>query len=316
VAVPDGAEAVRAAYGGELRQSHEHRFTVLTGLGEFEVTFDSSLLSDKRYAQVLDRLGLPIGESVKDAVEGVLRRIGEQFLPLEVSTPPIPVTRLGEVDRLERALRDRHAEGTRAGLLYAFALHFNPEAPDSGDAAGIARTLRAFLLLYLWLFKRAEVDWTRRLLPFIDPFPEAYARLVIDPDYAPDMASLIDDYVRHTPTRNRPLDLLPILAWNDRDLMSRPELNGQKVSPRPTYHYRLPNSLIDDPHWSVAQEWGQWVLVERLAADADRLRGLARAYLHWDGSLLDYLSDRWVRYLDEEWVPLIRERPDPIVRFA
>src|SRR5687768_8883763 len=69
VSLPDAAEAVRAAYGGELRQDHEHRFTVVTGLGEFEVTFDSTLLSDKRYAQLLDRLGLPIGEGVKEAVE-------------------------------------------------------------------------------------------------------------------------------------------------------------------------------------------------------------------------------------------------------
>lgn len=306
ISLPDAAEAIRAAYDGELRQDHEHRFTVVTALGEFEVTFDSTLLSDKKYEQVLERLGMPVTDGVKGAVEGALRRIGETFLPLEVGTPPIPVTQLDELNKLERALRDRHAEGTRAGLLYAFALHLNPEAHDAHAGAEVAATLRAFLLLYEWLFRRADVDRLRRMLPFINPFPEAFARRVIDPDYVPDMPTLIDDYVRANPTRNRPLDLLPLLAFNDPDLMARPELAGQKVSPRPTYHYRLPNSLIDDPRWSIAQEWEQWVLIERLAADPDLLRGLARSYLDWDNTLLGYLTDRWVHFLDEEWVPRLR----------
>lgn len=306
VSLPDAAEAIRAAYGGELRQDHEHRFTVLTHLGEFEVTFDSSLLSDKKYEQVLERLGVPVTDGVKDAVEGALRRIGGTFLPLEVGTPPIPVDHLDELNKLEQALRDRHAEGTRSGLLYAFALHLNPEAHDPHDGAEVAAHLRAFLLLYEWLFRRADVDTLRRILPFINPFPEAYTRQVIDPDYAPDMPTLTTDYLRANPTRNRPLDLLPLLAFNDRDLMARPEMAGQKVSPRPTYHYRLPNSLIDDPKWSIAQEWNRWVLVERLATDRELLRGLARAYLDWDNTLLGYLTDRWVHYLADEWVPRIR----------
>jgi len=316
VSLSDAAEAVRAAYDGELRQDHEHRYTVATPLGEFEVTFDSALLSEKKYEQVLDRLGLSAADGVKEAVEGALRRIGESMLPLEVSTPPIPVTQLHEVSRLEQALRDRRAEGTRAGLLYAFALHFNPEAADPHDAIGIADTLRACLLLYDWLFRRADVDTLRRILPFINPFPDGYARHVIDPDYAPDMGTLIDDYVRANPTRNRPLDLLPILAFNDPDLMRRPALAGQKVTPRPTYHYRLPNSLIDDPRWSVAQEWSQWVLVERLAGDADLLRGLARAYLDWDNTILGYLTDRWVQYLDAEWLPRIRGEAEAVRQSA
>jgi len=309
VSLPDAAEAVRAAFDGSLRQDHEHRFTVATDLGEFEVTFDSSLLSDKKYEHLLDRLGLGDSAGVKDAVEGALRRIGGTFLPLEVGTPPIPVTRLCELNKLEAALRDRHAEGTRAGLLYAFALHFNPEAVDPHDPAAIAATLRAFLLLYEWLFRRADVDTLRRILPFINPFPEAYARQVIDPDYSPDLTTLVDDYVTANPTRNRPLDLLPILGFNAPGLTDRPELAGQKVTPRPTYHYRLPNSLIDDPNWSIAQEWERWVLVERLAGDPESLRGLARAYLGWDNTLVGYLTDRWVHYLDEEWVPKLRGEP-------
>jgi len=314
MALPEAAEAVREAFGGELRQVHEHRYLLdAPGLGEFEVTFDSSLLSDKRYEEVLAGMGIPLPGGVKGLVESVLRTVGDAILPLEVSTPPIPADRLAAVAKLEAALRRRRAEGTRASLLYAFALHFNVEAVDASDPACVLGTLRAFLLLYDWLYRHGRIDATRRLLPYIDSFPRAYARLVIDPSYSPDVPTLIADYVVHNPTRNRPLDLLPLFATNDPDLPKRPPLEGVKVKPRPAYHYRLPNSMIDEPNWSIAKEWRRWVLIERLASDAELTAGLSRAYLEWDGGVLDYLSDRWVRQLEEEWVPrLASERAEAV----
>ena len=129
---------------------------------------------------------------------------------------------------------------------------------------------------------------------------------MIDPDYDPDIARFAADYVAHNPTRNRPLDLLPLLAFNDPTFLRRPEVAGQKVSPRPTYHYRLPNSLIDDPHWSVAAEWNRWVLVERLAADPGLAARLARDYLGWDNTVMGYLADRWFHHVDADWVPALR----------
>jgi hypothetical protein len=304
MSLPQAAEAVRESFGGLLRQEHEYRYTLAgTEFGDFDVTFDASLLREKRYEEALGRLGVPMPDGVKGFVESVLRTVGGAFLPLEISTPPIPADRLGEVAKLEEALRRRRAEGTRASLLYAFALHFNVEAVDASDPAGLLATLRAFLLLYDWLFRRGHIDVTRRLSPYINPFPSDYARLVIDPTYAPDVATLIADYVRHNPTRNRPLDMLPVFAVNDPGLPGRPPLEGVKVKPRPAYHYRLPNSMIDEPDWSIGQEWRRWVLIERLANDAELTAGLSRAYLDWDGGVLDYLSDAWVRRLDEEWVP-------------
>jgi hypothetical protein len=304
VSLPEAAEAVRAAFDGQIRQDHDHHFTIATSLGDFTVTFDSSLLSERKLEQHIDRIGL--GDGVKEAVEGVLRRIGDNILPLEVTTPPIPVTRLDEINRLEQALRQQRAEGTRSGVFYAFALQFNPEAADPRNPAEIVYTLRSFLLLYHWLFREADVDRLRRLLPFINPFPEEYARLVVDLAYSPALAELIDDYVRFSPTRNRLLDLLPILAFNDAGLLDRPELAGQKVGPRPTYHYRLPNSLIDDPTWSIAQEWEQWVLIERLAGNRELMERWGQVYLDWQGGLLEYLEDRWVQMVQSEWVPVLR----------
>src|SRR4051794_8452651 len=81
--LPEAAEAVREAYGGELRQDHEHRYALVAPeLGEFEITFDSSLLSDKRYEEVLGGLGIPLSDGVKGVVESVLRTVGGTFLPL------------------------------------------------------------------------------------------------------------------------------------------------------------------------------------------------------------------------------------------
>jgi len=298
------ADAVRAAFGGEARRDHEHRFTVATDLGEFDVTYDTHLLSNQPAGGSAE--ASPLVKGVKGAVDWVVRQLGGSVLPLEVSTPPIPADRLGELNRLEAELRARHAEGTRSSPLNAFALHFNPEAADPRDPACVVRTLRAFLLLYQWLFRAENIDLTRRLMPFINPFPEEYARLVIDPSYAPDVARLADDYVAHNPTRNRPLDLLPILAFNVPGLLDRPELDGQKVRARPTFHYRLPNSGIDEPGWSIADEWGRWVLVERLAADTELSERFAREYLGWESTLIGYLGDRWVKHVAEEWVPLLQ----------
>lgn len=304
MSLPQAAEAVREAFGGQLRQEHEYRFTLTqTEFGDFDVTFDSSLLREKSYEETLGGLGVPMTDGVKGFVESVLRTVGAAFLPLEVSTPPIPADRLGEVARLEAALRRRRAEGTRAGLLYTFALHFNVEAVDAHDPACLLSTLRAFLLLNEWLFRQGQIDMVRRMSPYINPFPREYARMVIDPAYAPDVATLIADYVHHNPTRNRPLDMLPVFAVNDPDLTKRPSLEGVKVKPRPAFHYRLPNSMIDEPGWSIAGEWRRWLLIERLASDAELTAGLSRAYLDYDGGVLDYLSDGWVRHLDEEWVP-------------
>src|SRR3954463_16744587 len=103
------------------------------------------------------------------------------------------------------------------------------------------------------------------------------------------MARFTDDYLTHNPTRNRPLDMLPLLAFNVPGLMERPGLAGQKVRPRPTFHYRLPDSSIDEDGWSIAEEWGRWVLVERLADDPTLAARFAREYLNWDDSVLGYL---------------------------
>ena len=136
-------------------------------------------------------------------------------VPYEIVTPPVPITELAPLDELRRLLFQNEAEGTRVLPWYAFGMHINPEIP-SDDPGELRDFLRAFLLLYPSLKRRVKVDLARSISPYINPFPDAYARLILQPDYPADAGRLIDDYLAHNPTRNRPLDMLPVLCHLDR----------------------------------------------------------------------------------------------------
>ncbi|WP_238578863.1 amidoligase family protein [Inquilinus limosus] len=97
------------------------------------------------------------------------------------------------------------------------------------------------------------------------------------PGYRPDRAGLIDDYLAANPTRDRGLDLLPLLLSLDPERV-RARLPYEKIAPRPVFHYRLPQAHPGEPGWSIAQDWNCWVEVERLAADGDRLAAAAEAW--------------------------------------
>ena len=85
----------------------------------------------------------------------------------------------------------------------------------------------------------------------------------------PDLDRFITDYLEHNPTRNRSLDLLPVLAQHDlarvKGAVEEPDL----VSARPAFHYRLPNSMLDNRDWSLAVEWNRWVTIEQVAMSPD-----------------------------------------------
>ena len=81
-------------------------------------------------------------------------------------------------------------------------------------------------------------DSTRAPLGFADPFPIEYARLLAAPDYWPDIPSLIDDYLAFNPTRNRDLDMLPLLLHFDEARSAR--------------HCRARRSTADPPSITVS----------------------------------------------------------------
>ena len=67
------------------------------------------------------------------------------------------------------------------------------------------------------LWRAIDPDMTRRLLSFAEPFPDEYVRLIADDNYWPDLSALIDDYLKWNPSRDRDLDMLPLLAFVDEE---------------------------------------------------------------------------------------------------
>jgi hypothetical protein len=290
---------IRHVFGGRhfAPQASVQRVTG-TRFGTFKLEIDSSVIKDRKYEQPLRALGLD-PESLGGA-SYVERAVAKLFavagVPFEIVTPPIPITDLAPLDELRRHLCTNEAEGTRAMPWYAFGMHINPEIP-SNDPGQLRDTLRAFLLLYPWLRERVRVDLARSISPYINAFPDDYARLVLRPDYPADADRLIDDYLAHNPTRNRPLDMLPVLCHLDEQRVMHEEKHLVKA--RPAFHYRLPNCLVDEPEWTLAREWNTWVAVERLANDPDKLGQMSRDYLEADRRSLKPFLDRWPQALKQ-----------------
>jgi hypothetical protein len=211
----------------------------------------------------------------------------------------MPLTELHKIEWLRQALFENNAKGTKASIFYAFAMHINPELPAK-NVETLLNYTRAFLLLYPWLFQVSDIHIARKVSTFINPFPAAYVVFVLQQEYKPDLDTFIDDYHSFNPDRNRPLDLYPVLAWLNADKVAQLQDVG-KVSARPTFHYRLPNSLIDDPSWSIATEWNHWIEVEKLASDPEALEELSKEYLRITEMNLGNFENIWISKM-EEWI--------------
>ena len=275
--VRDAAVAVRDRFGGVLRLDGAHNAVVeRTAFGDFAVEIDLSVAHR--------RAKTGTGEALREAVVG----LSSAVIPCEIVCPPMAWSRGHLLDSLVSDLRALGAEGTREGLFYAFGAQLNPE-PPSLDVDDLLRTLRAFVLLRDWLRAEIDVDVARRLWFFESPYPDGYCALILDPDYAPDLPGFIDDYIEANPSRDRELDLLPMLRFLDEARVIR-ALPHEKINARPTWHYRLPNSEVERPDWCIGVEWDRWVRVERLAADRTLL---AQAASEWLGNYDSLVSRDW-----------------------
>lgn len=287
---------VQSVFGGRIEGEGPFlRHVRDTELGDFTVEIDTALLKDRSYLGVLERLGIDTDEATWRApLEDLLERLAGTVVPHEVASGPIPLTQAHEMERLRAALHVAQARGTRSALRFAFGLHLNPEVPAL-TADSLTRHLRAFLLLRDTLRESGAIDLTRRLSPFIRDFPEDYARRVIDPDYRPDLATLARDYAAANPTRNRALDMLPVLAEAADDALPDAVREDPLLKPRPTFHYRLPNCAIDEPDWTLGREWAGWLAVERLAAEPERMARIAAEYLGHRRQALTGPDEDWAR---------------------
>lgn len=271
------AERVRDAVGGEVTEKSPFEFEVAGGrLGTFTVEVDARFLKNRQYLRLLETMGVDVRDTgLQQPLEDWLGKVSAAIVPQELVTPPLTLSDLPIVDELREALRIMGARGTRDSMVYAFGVHFNPEI-WSREVRVVRDVLQSFLLLYDGLV--ASMDLARRIGPFVSDFPEAYRKLVLDPTYDPDLERFVRDYVQHNPTRNRSLDLLPLLTELHPDgpweRLEEPEL----VQARPAFHYRLPDSRIDDPGWSIAEVWAPWVRIETWAARRAELETLIEAY--------------------------------------
>jgi hypothetical protein len=281
---------------GSIEQINPYHYKVLnTAFGDFSLVLDFQFLISQGLEKWLHDVGLDevIDTEIALALEEFVATLSETIVPYEIATPPLALDKLDTMEELKESLRNHGALGTTANPFYAFGFHINPQV-HSFDVAEIVDTLRAFFLLYDYLVELLQPDIKRRITPYIDPYEDEYIAKVLEPSYKPNIDSFIKEYLIFNPTRNRALDLLPLLAFIDAKQVFT-ALPDEKISARPTYHYRLPNSKVDESQWHTYDAWNSWVMVEELAHDKEALKELSREYLKFmDEPLAFLLKDGWI----------------------
>lgn len=279
IEIEEVAQIVQSLYGGEINKEHRYHFEISDSeLGDFRIELDARILREMADRDIFGKWGMDLDEeSIRKSFEDAVDKLAKTVVPLEVVMPPIPISELHRLEDLRKRLQENKAEGTHTSFVYAFGMHINIESPDLKTET-LLNYLRSFLILYPWLLEELKIDFSRRITPFVDPFPQKYVINILEPSYAPDQEQLISDYMEFNPTRNRPLDMMPIFAWVNKELIY-PVMEDKKNVPRPTFHYRLPNSRIDDPVWRFEDEWNLWLEIEKLAGDNEMLHKLSRLYV-------------------------------------
>ncbi|EED32170.1 hypothetical protein NOR53_3233 [gamma proteobacterium NOR5-3] len=257
------------------------------GLGTFKVEVDWAFLKkiSREYA----------GEDDPQWLDS-LSRLASSLVPIELVCPPIPLHKLGVLNSISDGLRAAGAVGTEESLIAAYGVHVNTEIPAL-DADTIGRYLRAFCLLQWWLVDAHDVDAARKISPYIDLYPQAYVETVLARD-SMRIDQIFDDYLEHNPTRNRALDLLPLLAQIDAKRVFD-TVNDDRVNARPAFHYRMPNCHIERDDWGLTNAWTLWCVVEQLAEQEDNMQALAEQFLDSRRLLLSVDRTQWVKTLDQ-----------------
>lgn len=264
----DSAHLLANALQGTARQTDQHDWLVENSeLGDIEVYVDAAWRKSEHRA--LREVGL---------------RLGRDLIPVELVTKPLDRAGLARLSAACDVLRDAGAEGSGKGLFYGFGVHLNVEIP-SEDARGITRPLLAYALIEDWLRQAHPIALSRRVLPFTAPYPTRAVKALAKagPDATPAEAMRV--YLARTADRNHGLDMLPLFAHLDEKAVARATGQEKALKARPAFHFRLPDCRIDEPGWSLADEWDRWVLVEQVAADAALLERLAGGWLDEHGAI-------------------------------
>lgn len=296
-----GAHEVQRLLGGSIVQEDRHRFHVRgTSLGDFVCELDTQFAHAPKDADPAKEQQARVDYSLFEQVRSSLREfygdISSVIVPCEIVAPPIPLEDLTKLELLVEVLERAGAVGTRASPLFAFGAQLNIEIAEGGND-WIVYMLKSYLLMSDWLRAVTRIDVTRRIASFADPFPVEYVAKVVDPFYWPDQNTLIDDYTRFNPTRNRELDMLPLFAWLDTKRVQR-AVADNRIKARPAFHYRLPDANFGQSGWGFVLEWSRWLVVERLAEKRDLVNDMGAAYRANRGKLI---PQDWA-LLASEWV--------------
>ena len=281
VSAREGARLVQSLFDGTISEEDPHRFHISnTTFGEFTSELDTQFahkaLGEGQEGAVSGDILADFLAEFRDTMRKIYGDISSLVVPCEIVCPPIPLSSVTELEHLVDALIKAGAEGTRVNPLYAFGAQLNPEIATD-DPAWLAAMLKSYLLLSEWLRAVMEIDTTRRIVAFADPFPPSYVAQVVDPHYWPDLGQLMDDYLQANPTRNRELDMLPLFAWID-PARVRNRVDDTRVKPRPTFHYRLPDANLGEAGWTLTLEWNRWCVVEQLAEKRAMLDAMGADY--------------------------------------
>jgi len=284
------ARVVTTVLGG-TRDSESAAACVITvpELGEFTVELDWDFLKKQAARQAAN----PNGDWVD-----LLSQAAAWLVPMEVVCPPIEVSELHRLDPLVTALRRAGARGTKDSMIAAYGVHINVEVPAMEPETVLAY-LKAFSLLQWWLVEAHEVDMARRISPYVGLYPEPYLQVLFSRN-TPDIARITSDYLDHNPTRNRALDLLPLLACVEPGMVKN-AVADPKIKARPAFHYRLPNCQIDRPDWSLARPWNLWWVVEELAQRPDDLNMMQERFLSLHRPLIGVNRSDWTAWTDQ-WI--------------
>lgn len=287
VDIEQAGNSLKAELGGELQiKSIAESELRVPELGKFKIELDWKFLKEKASE-----------EDVDDPSQWIelLSQSAAIIVPVEIVCPPIPVDKLDSLSPTIEALRKAGAAGTDNSVLAAYGVHVNCEAP-SLDAGTIFAYLRAFSLLQWWLVDNQEISFTRKLSPYIDLYPEQYVKGLFNTQN-PDLDQLITDYLEHNASRNRALDMLPLLTEIDQEKV-RQAVGDDLIQARPAFHFRLPDCHIEKPDWSLANAWHSWWLVEQLASRDETLNELGERFLQMDRPLLGVSRNDWTEVID------------------
>lgn len=287
----DAANLLNEKINGKV----EHRNSALSVIkaddGEYKLETDAKLIQKLAESSKKNKLEDKI--DYDGALKDILSVISDELVPTELVTPPIKIKDLKKINQLQEILVANGASGTTQSFRFAFAAQLNPEA-ESLEPDYILKVLKSFIMLTDWIKEQTFMDLTRKLTSYAGDFPKDYVLKIFNENYNPDIDSFISDYLKFNPTRNRGLDLLPLLAFiNEEKVMSK--VQDERVNKRPTFHYRLPNSQLNLKSWTIEVEWSRWKLVENITKDEKLFNKMCEHFYDIQRGSSDLKPSDWLR---------------------